>query len=262
MNNETTNNSGYVPLWVYQASGVNFTYRNGYWKKENNETTFDFYCVPEGVKMNLITSMAATIEGALRIYLKEKLVGKNINYKMKSTKNNLNLTASYASWSSLVKWHDEIFEDEMKLNEKLNKTCSDLYRNIEILFLFRNFITHSNYLEIEYAKLEANDIDKAEFIGKEKEKLIQFLRDKGFYNEEEVIFIKLFIPDDLIVFFKQKCFDCFLQSDLFKADNSKSKFLEYYYNIDHELQNENKHDKIETMGNFKLQNLIKLIWKK
>jgi len=63
---------GYTPIWNYTASGVNWIFRQDTWKGDNVDDKHP-WCLPEGLKLILIISMASTIEGALRSYLRAKI---------------------------------------------------------------------------------------------------------------------------------------------------------------------------------------------
>lgn len=68
MNNE-------IPTLVYTASGVNRIYETGDWKREFDIefSNYQSLRVAEGIKLNLVLGIAATIEGLTKFYLAKEI---------------------------------------------------------------------------------------------------------------------------------------------------------------------------------------------
>lgn len=66
--------SGHTPIWNYTASGINLIFKKKLWKDKDSMGN-EFYCVSEGVKLNLLVSIASVIEGSTKTYLRNRIYG-------------------------------------------------------------------------------------------------------------------------------------------------------------------------------------------
>lgn len=66
--------SGHTPIWNYTASGINLIFKKELWK-DRSSMGEEFYCVSEGVKLNLLVSIASVIEGSTKTYLRNRIYG-------------------------------------------------------------------------------------------------------------------------------------------------------------------------------------------
>lgn len=121
------------------------------------------------------------------------------------------------TWNELISHFRSITGERLKVS--LKKIDKKLTEDIEKIFQFRNFIIHSNNIEIEH------DTKNVKYEGDVK-KLIEYIDDKSFSAPaDKHYFIEKLIPDDLVEHFK-KCADNFLKctffSELFDTINLKN----------------------------------------
>ena len=241
----------YCPIWNYQATGLNWNFSKKLW--DDSFSAFDDYKkIPEGIKLNFISSISSVIEGSLKNYLISKvdslikrkewiekeliteqnekqdtsLTQKKFKEELAKELTSINKTFSrilkeykmvrkvdeikfslfgiyykieYKLYSNTKKASDEYFRKYIEIvkNETWNELISHfklikgerlkvytkkvdkkLMEDIEKVFQFRNFIVHSNNIEIEHNTKDVN------YNGKVK-KLIRYIDDKGFAVPDE-----------------------------------------------------------------------------
>lgn len=110
------------------------------------------------------------------------------------------------TWNELV-YHYSLINNE-KLKVATRKVDKKLMVDIEKIFQFRNFIVHSNNIEIK------QDEHNLTYDGAVK-KLIKYIEENRFSDTtKSAFFIEQLVPEKLILHFKECC-DKFLECDFF-----------------------------------------------
>jgi hypothetical protein len=243
----------YSPTWNYIASGLNFLIENEVWKIENKNRVepykipegvrliliIGFASVVEGsLKTYLIETLNKTFSEKDRI---EKLINdanpnsefpiqesettffpnptKQELIKRKDKNDKLlirikNITMEQVeseTWNNLIGLFNKI--TGKKLKDLLDNKRTDLYDDVNAIFSFRNFIIHSNNIQLQIHK-ENNFsfIDKSNV-------LIEYLRKNKLveekYKNEGKYFIECLMPEKIIPHFK-KIVEEYLDVNFFK----------------------------------------------
>ena len=257
----------YTPTWNYIASGLNFLIENEVWKTENNDgfehykipegvlliLIISFASVVEGsLKTYLIETINKTFSEKDRI---EKLINDAIPnsefqiqesettffpnptkqelIKQKDKNDKLiirikNITLEQVeseTWNNFIGLFKKM--TGKKLKDLLDSKRKDLFDDVKAIFSFRNFVIHSNNIQIQIHK--ENDfsfIDKSngliEYLGKNK------LVEENYKNGGEY-FIECLMPEKIIPHFK-KVVEEYLDVNFFKECPAIANLINSIYN--------------------------------
>lgn len=260
----------YTPTWNYIASGLNFLIDKEVWKVENNSGSehyripegvrliliLAYASVVEGsLKTYLIGTINKTFEekdrienlinndalnSEAKIQESETLFFPNPSrqelIKRKDENDQLfirikNLTTEEvesATWNNLIGLFKKITGNE--LMEMLDNKRKDLSKDINMIFSFRNFIIHSNSLQLQILaenefSFQAKSKDLIEYLIKNN-----LLRDN--YKSQEKYFIEYLMPEKIILHFKKTVDDYFDVSFLKECLETKN-LVNFIYNQGH-----------------------------
>lgn len=118
-----------------------------------------------------------------------------------------------SAWRDLKLYYDKI--NTIAIKAILKDYNSDLLRDINMLFSFRNFVVHGKRIDIKFDETAANiqyDNDSL--------KLVNYLKEKKFYpsSVKNKYIIECLLPDEVITHFKTCMLD-FLKSPVFKGSS-------------------------------------------
>ena len=248
--------------WKYLASAVLLDINNRE-RFEVKGELFSSHKIIEGRKVSIIISIASIIEGCLRTYLilkvadvrkHHELYQKNVEtyerlqdeevslgflkpkefyekeiLRLSKIKGRFNQNTKFSKlsnkeWNELHKAFNQIHNYD--IGNSMNSIKQNLYEDVKYIFLFRNFLVHSNLININ-----VSEEGEVEYQGMSK-MLIAYLKKNNIIEEEGQnktrYYIKELLPNDLIFHFKSVLLNFFKLTEfkeLFWMQNEISSIL-------------------------------------
>ncbi len=206
------------PTWSYVASTINWVNSTNPYKQSPSEPSFAK--VGEGLRMVMITSIASVFEGLMKDYLQERLSKTKERIEFTKNKKIEVLTAleiQNFQWGQLKDIFEKIEKRKFK-DTIIEMSDIGFYEDVEMIFKFRNFIVHSNYIKEDYVEKNNGSIVFSQSDKKTKQ-LKDYIKQRklNIEDESEKYFVEIYFTQKLLSHFVDTM-NNFFKLKLFRND--------------------------------------------